>query len=409
MEQIVFAELEKQKVEFVKLVKARLNNHITDEELEFITENLSSCIINAVTILKERKSAHDKYFSDIILNSIDGIIGYDQDGNIFLWNKGAEKIFGYQRDEIRGKDFFSLMPEHIKKKGDAKEISRILKEIGYISNYETEYITKAGDIRYISIAIFQIKSEQEKFIGNVSIVRDMTNERKLKDELREKENLALIGTVVSSIAHNLSNPLNIISGNADYLLLDRKEGDEGFDELKVIIQETTRITKSIRQILNFSRPLILIKEKCIINDLIAGILSNSNYLSDGKNIDFIQNLKEDIPECLIDKEQFRDVLLNLITNSVQAIKSKGKIIITSKTVSINNSDFINIEISDTGTGIKPEDINNIFIPFFSTKEYGKGTGLGLAFSDRVIKEHKGFIEVESQPNSGTTFKIYIPL
>jgi len=122
MEQIVFAELEKQKIEIVKLVKARLNNQITDEELEFITDNLSSCIINAVTVLKERKSAHDKYFSDIILNSIDGIIGYDQDGKIFLWNKGAEKIFGYQRDEIRGKDFFSLMPEHITKKGDVKEI-----------------------------------------------------------------------------------------------------------------------------------------------------------------------------------------------------------------------------------------------------------------------------------------------
>ncbi len=409
MEQIVFAELEKQKNEFVKIVKNRLGNRITDDELKFITDNLSSCIFNAVTILKERKSAHDKYFSDIILNSIDGIIGYDQDGKIFLWNKGAENIFGYQLDEIRGKDFFSLMPEYIKKKGDANNISRILKETGYVSNFETEFITKTGDTRYISIAIFQIKSEKEKFIGNVSIVRDITNERKLKDELREKENLALIGTVVSSIAHNLSNPLNIISGNADYLLLDRKEGDEGFDELKVIIQETTRITKSIRQILNFSRPLILTKEKCSINDLISGILENSNYIINGKNINFAQKLQEDIPDCLIDKEQIRDVLLNLITNSVQAIKSRGDISISTEKVTLNNSDFIKIEVSDNGSGIKPEDLKNIFLPFFSTKEYGKGTGLGLAFTDRVIKEHKGFIEVESELKIGTTFKIYLPL
>jgi len=193
------------------------------------------------------------------------------------------------------------------------------------------------------------------------------------------------------------------------LLLDRKEGDEGFDELKVIIQETTRITKSIRQILNFSRPLILTKEKCFINDLIAGILASSNYLSDGKSIDFIQNLQQDIPECSIDKEQVRDVLLNLLTNSVQAIKSKGKITISSKAEIVNNVHYIKVEISDTGTGIKPEDINNIFIPFFSTKEYGKGTGLGLAFTDRVIKEHKGFIEVESKLKVGTSFKIYLPL
>lgn len=409
MEQIVFAEFEKQKNEFIKIVKARLGNRITDEEFKFITDNLSECIFNTITILKERKSAHDKYFSDIILNSIDGIIGYDHEGKIFLWNKGAEKIFGYRFDEIRGKDFFSLMPEHIKKKGDAKYITRILKSTGYVSNFETEFITKTGDIRYISIAIFQIKSEQEKFIGTVSIVRDITNERKLKDELREKENLALIGTVVSSIAHNLSNPLNIISGNADYLLLDRKEGDEGFDELQVIIQETTRITKSIRQILNFSRPLILTKEKCSINDLVKGIIAKSNYLSGGKNIDFTLNLQQDILECLIDKEQIRDVLLNLINNSVQAIKSKGKIDISTAKVNINNSDFIKIEVSDTGSGIKKEDLKNIFIPFFSTKEYGKGTGLGLAFTDRVIKEHKGFIEVESELKIGTSFKIYLPL
>lgn len=106
--------------------------------------------------------------------------------------------------------------------------------------------------------------------------------------------------------------------------------------------------------------MILVKEKCLINDLIEGILTNSNYLSDGKSIDFVQNLQQDIPVCLIDKEQIRDVLLNLLTNSVQAIKSKGKIVLSSKAEKVNNSQFIKIEISDTGAGIKPEDLNNIF-------------------------------------------------
>lgn len=123
-------------------------------------------------------------------------------------------------------------------------------------------LKKNGEIINVSISRFAIYDENKKeTIGSVGILRDITTVKKLQKELREKENLALIGEVVSSIAHSLSNPLNIISGNADYLLLNKKSGESEYDELRTIVDEATRITKSLRGLLNFSRPLIVEKNQ----------------------------------------------------------------------------------------------------------------------------------------------------
>jgi len=406
MESLVLAELEKQKNELRKMFQEKIKDSLKPEELDFIVSSLDRCIFSLFDILRERKSAHEKFFSDIILNSPDAIAGYDKDGKMFLWNKGAENIFGFNKMEILGKNFDIILPGESR---DGKEIAKLEKEIeknGFVSNYETKRLTKSGEIKNVTLSMFNVLNEKNELIGKVSIIRDITNEKNLEKELREKENLALIGTVVSSIAHNLSNPLNIISGNADYLLLDRKENDEGFEELNVILQETTRITKAIRQILNFSRPVRLTKELTDINKLIKSVIDSYVFTisKENKEIEIITDLNKNLPEINLDKDQFGDVISNLVNNSVQAIKDKGKILI--KTYSGNESAVI--EISDNGVGIKPDVINKIFIPFFSTKEYGKGTGLGLAFSERVIKQHKGKISVKSIPGKSTTFTISIP-
>ena len=176
------------------------------------------------------------------------------------------------------------------------------------------------------------------------------------------------------------------------------------------MNETTRITKSIRQILNFSKPVILTKEKCNINELIEGILSTSQYIVNDrkKEIKFINILEKNLKEIYIDKDQIREVLNNIINNAVQAIKEKGIIKVQTTKVNESNKDYIVIMIEDSGSGIKKEDMKNIFVPFFSTKEFGKGTGLGLAFSERVVREHNGFIKTKSEIGRGTTFLIYLP-
>jgi two-component system sensor histidine kinase HydH len=355
--------------------------------------------------MRDGKSAHEKFFADIILNSIDAIIGLDTEQNIFLWNKGAENIFGYGTDEIKGKPFNILLPEHIINAGEPQMILDEVKKNGFIANFETERISKQGRQIFVSITRYAIFNDDGGPLGSVGIVRDITKEKKLEKELREKENLALIGEVVSSIAHNLSNPLNIISGNADYLLLDRKDTDEGYEELKIILDETTRITKSIRQILNFSRPGNLMKEGADINEVVKSAVDKAGISKGKKNIEIKKSFPKNLPEVRIDKERIQDVLINILTNAIQAIPSDGLISVSTS----STEGEVQIKISDTGAGIPKENLDKIFKPFFSTKDYGKGTGLGLSFANRVIREHEGKIEVSSSPGKGTTFTITLPI
>ncbi|MDQ1266988.1 MAG: two-component system, sporulation sensor kinase, partial [Bacteroidota bacterium] len=252
MEHMVHSESEKHKSELFEIFRKKFEGRLEKSDLDFISDSFDRYIHEMVKLMRDGKSAHEKFFSDIIVNSVDAIIGFDNDSKIFLWNKGAETLFEWTKEEIQGKDFALLIPKKLLVKGEKEFMLNEIKSNGYFANHETERITKSGLLRNVSISRFVIYDEKGISIGNVGIVRDITKEKRLEKELREKENLALIGQVVSSIAHNLSNPLNIISGNADYLLLDKKEDDEGYEELKVIVEEATRITKSIRQILNFA-------------------------------------------------------------------------------------------------------------------------------------------------------------
>lgn len=366
---------------------------------------VNDIVMQMIRLMREGKTAHDKFFSDIILNSIDAIIGFDNDFSIFLWNKGAETLFGYTKDEVMGRDFAFLIPNHLIEKGEKDYLINEVREKGFLANHETERITKNGEIKNVSVSRFAIYDEENEQIGSVGIVRDITLVKRLQKELREKENLALIGEVVSSVAHSLSNPLNIISGNADYLLLSKKEGDEEFEELQAIISEATRITKSIRHLLNFSRPMKTTKSSHDLNELLRKISGDVKHFAANKDIKIKKVFDKKLPQIQFDEAQMEEALANIITNGVQAIQTDGEITITTAK---KDSEAV-ITISDNGQGISKENIEKIFKPFYSTKEYGKGTGLGLPISKRVITEHGGNISVRSAPGKGTVFTISLPL
>ncbi len=403
MENIVTKEFERQNEELRKQLRQQFD--FPEHQLNGIIGVLEKSVFEMINLMKTGKSAHEKFFSDIILKSPDAIIGLDREFKIFLWNKGAENIFGYTSDETTGKDFSILIPEELIKKGERDYILSQVEMNGFIANHETERLTKSGKIINVSVTRFAVFDESNNRIGSVGIIRDITLIRSLQKAMREKENLALIGEVVSSIAHSLSNPLNIISGNADYLLLDKKQGDNEYEELKTIIEETTRITKSIRHLLNFSRPFVMEKSRTDINELVYKVLSDSKYILEHKKISFKKELQTDLPEIEIDKSQIMELLSNLITNSIQAISAEGKIKIKTR----QEDKSIVIEVTDNGSGIPKENLDKIFSPFFSLKGYGKGTGLGLSIAKRIVNEHKGEISVESHLGKGTTFEIKLPV
>jgi len=404
MEQMIIAELERQKAEQRDLIVSKfgLSEDKADEILLFLDRSL----VTIIRLMREGKSAHEKFFSDIILNSIDAIIGFDNDFKIFLWNKGAERMFGYTKEETMGGNFELLIPDYLLAKGEKQFLINEVNEKGYLANYETERNTKSGGIINVSISRFAVFDEKENMIGSVGILRDITAVKKLQKELREKENLALIGEVVSSIAHSLSNPLNIISGNADLLLMNKNTTDPEFEELKIIVDEATRITKSIRHLLNFSRPVQALKSETDINELVDGIIIKSKFITGNKEIVFIKSLAKDLPVLKMDKAKIEEVILNIVANAIQAIHKSGEIKV--KTY-FNNEDLVFIEISDNGIGIPKENLEKIFLPFFSSKDYGKGTGLGLSIAKREIIDHGGDINVKSTVGKGTTFIIELPV
>ncbi len=404
MEQRVISEFEKYRDSIENALKKRLGVKLSDKEIASIIEILGSSVMEMIQLMREGKSAHEKFFSDIILNSIDAIIGIDNELKIFLWNKGAEQMFGYTKEETMGRDFAMLMPQEKLRGGEREFLVNEVNEKGFLANFETERITKEGNLINVSITRFLIHNEKNEPFGSVGIVRDITKVKQLERELREKENLALIGEVVSSIAHSLSNPLNIISGNADYLLLDKAENDKEYEELKTILDEATRITKSIRHLLNFSRPLKIEKQKNSINRIIDEVVKNAKYITGDKKISFKKTLGE-IPEFYFDYAQIQEVISNIVTNAMQAINLQGEI----KIKTLLESGIAVIDISDNGPGIPKENQEKIFKPFFSSKGYGKGTGLGLSISKRILKEHGGDITVKSHTGKGTTFTITLPV
>jgi two-component system nitrogen regulation sensor histidine kinase GlnL len=396
----MISELSKQKALLREKIKK--NTGLQYLQIENILGDVDICLGTIMKLMKDGKNAHEKFFSDIILNSIDAIIGLDTNYRVFLWNNGAEKLFGYKKEEVMGKEFDFLIPENLLQKGEKKFLIDEVSRNGFLANYESERITKSGQIINVSISRFAIFDENDKnTIGSVGILRDITTVKQLQKELREKENLALIGEVVSSIAHSLSNPLNIISGNADYLLLNKKSDEAEYEELKTIVEETTRITKSLRGLLNFSRPLVVEKTKTDINKLVEEIVSKSKYTIDKKNIIIKRSLDKDLPQVKVDRAQIEELITNLVVNAVQAFTGLGEIIIKTKT----NSNSVYIEVSDNGPGIPKENLEKIFRPFFSSKGYGKGTGLGLSIVKRIINEHGGSINVKSQVGKGTVFTI----
>ena len=404
MEQRVILEYEKYSEAIRSELKQKLGSKLSDKDIEKVLDILGGSLKNLIQLMREGKSAHEKFFSDIILNSLDAIIGIDNDFKIFLWNKGAERIYGYSKEETMGNDFSMLIPAHKLREGEKEFLINEVKEKGFLINYETERLTKNGVTINVSLTRFKVNNEKDEVMGSVGIVRDITKIKQLEKELRERENLALIGEVVSSIAHSLSNPLNIISGNADYLLLDKSENDKEYEELKTILDEATRITKSIRHLLNFSRPLRIEMKKQDINKVINEVVKNSKYAIGNKKIAFKKSLKT-LPEIRFDPAQLQEVLSNIIINAIQAINLEGEIKIKSSIA----GDFIKVEVSDNGPGIPKENLIKIFKPFFSSKGYGKGTGLGLSIAKRILKEHGGDITVKSNTGKGTIFTLTLPV
>jgi signal transduction histidine kinase len=253
-----------------------------------------------------------------------------------------------------------------------------------------------------------IKSRDE--LGSViNAINSMSEELSHREEqIIQSKKLASIGVLTAGVAHELTNPLNNISMIAQTYeeLYDKLSREERIDFMSKVQGETERMKEIIKNLLDFSRPKEPDLKKADINATIQKTLKLMQNSLDVSNIETKLNLKDGLPQVLIDEHQIQQVFVNLITNAAQAMSGGGMLFIGSRNGS--SSGFVEVTVADTGKGIPPEFLPHIFDPFFSTKGDG-GTGLGLSVSYGIIKNHKGDIRVESKVGVGTTFTIELPV
>lgn len=336
-------------------------------------------------------------------NTNEGFVTIDSNHKVIFFNKAAEKIFGYKRDEVLGRDLDVIMTpscsrDHrraVERYVETREPRRI--------GHDTEMTAFRKDGENFPAVISFSVSEVDGNLYFTGIVRDLTETKALQEKIARSERLAALGQVVAEITHEIKNPLMMIGGFARQLARENKDKGE-VKKLNIIKDEVARLESLIKELKDLYLPRTLDLEKKDVNDLLRDACSLIKNDCKRKNI-HIEFMTEKDPLIIKgDGNKIKQVLLNLTKNSIEAMQNGGNLLISSK----RKGDVAEIVIEDNGCGIPREIKEKIFTPFFTTKSHG--TGLGLSISRSIIEDHEGssFL-LNSKKGKGAVFKITFPL
>jgi two-component system NtrC family sensor kinase len=260
--------------------------------------------------------------------------------------------------------------------------------------------------RDFEASAFPYPGGEVKSLAAVVHYRDITEERRLQQELIQQEKMAAIGMLAGGVAHEINNPLGGILAFAQLIMRELKEGDPLKPDIAEIEHAAVRCKKIVADLLDFSRASSGKEKQWVdVNLLIEKIVPFIKAEIKSYNVELQLNLAKNLPAVYGDANRLQQVFLNLLTNACQSMEKGGKLSVATHADKIN----VNVEVGDTGCGIVPDHMFKIFDPFFTTKQPGKGTGLGLSISYRIVKEHDGTIEVESDPGRGSVFTVCLPV
>ncbi|MBI3193510.1 MAG: PAS domain S-box protein [Ignavibacteriae bacterium] len=341
----------------------------------------------------------------------------DFNANITSFSPGAEQIFGYTADEVMGKPVAIVhVPE------DAAKFPEIIRkqlegQIGYSG--EMTLIRKNGEQFPAQFITSPIIDADGTVMGLLGVTQDITERKRLEEQLRHAHKMESIGTLAGGIAHDFNNILGIILGYISSLQRSSDFTKQRFEKSAEAINKViTRGAHLVRQLLTFARKTDVEFEPTNVNDVIIE-LTKMIYETFPKTISTSLSLNPNLPFIIADHNQLHQSLLNLCVNARDAMPEGGTLSISTTIVSkevlrpqhpeAQEEHYACILVNDTGTGMKKETVERIFEPFFTTKEIGKGTGLGLAVVYGIVQSHRGFIDVKSVPGSGTTFRILLPM
>lgn len=356
-------------------------------------------------LYQEQLSTAEKQYRDIIEQSADAIITINSNDEITSWNHGAELIFGWNRQEIVGQSVKKIIPEDLIRMQELECLEFGMHYRGYVSNYKTERINKQGKKVLVNLTESYIRDKNDQIIGRSQILRDLTDLKMREEQIQHSERLATVGHMAAGVAHEIGNPLTAISSLVQ--VCQRKTDDPFIQEqLKKVRDNIQRITKIVRDLVDFSRPSSLETEWMQLNSIIESAVGLLKHDARCRNVEFNLVLSSSLPKLEGVPDHIHQVLVNILLNAVDAMQGMKNPSVTIKTWQDNHS--ANISITDIGKGIPEADQNRIFEPFYTTKDVGSGTGLGLSVSHGIINKMNGTIHVESEYDSGSTFTITLP-
>ena len=362
-----------------------------------------------LTALEEAAS----HYKAILETTVDAIITIDSQGIVQTFNSAAEKIFGYRAEEVIGNNVKMLMPEPYRIEHD-----------GYIGRYlrtgvpkiigigrQVIGLRKDGTEFPMDLAVSEVPLKGKRLF--TGIIRDITERKRLEEQLVQSAKLAAVGKLISGIAHEVNNPVSIIKMHIASVMQDiesQKLPKDLTETLRVIQRQNNKVSQIMAGLLAFSRQGSFSPEWIDVNQPVQAAARLVENTLQNQGIVYQAELAGSLPRVFLDPVRIEQVLVNLFNNAIDTMSS-GDVLTVSTALETDDTqrDWMVIRVGDTGEGIEEEHLSHLFDPFFTTKEVGEGTGLGLSVSYGLIQEHGGRIEVSSQLGKGTEFQIYLPI
>lgn len=346
-----------------------------------------------------RKSLQDtSAFADEVVSHLPvGLIATDRSGRITFFNAAAEKITHLKKAFVLNKNPKAILPDGL------CDLQQRLDQGETISEQEMECDFSGTQKAAVSVSATRITNESGDFVGQVFILRDLSEIRRLQDEIRRQEKLAAMGGLAAGVAHEVRNPLSSIKALATFFAGQFADGSEAREAAGVMIQEVDRLNRAITELLEFARPSDLNRQASDIGSLLSRSTQLIQQDANNKNIAIELHVEEGLCPVWIDPDRIAQCLLNLYINAIQSMENGGTLTVRCTATGAHG---VRILVKDNGPGISPEQLSSIFDPYFTTKK--RGTGLGLAIVYKIIEAHQGQISVQSTQGKGTSFSITIP-
>lgn len=347
-----------------------------------------------------------------------GIVFIDLDGTIVSQNAAFGQLMGASGQTLVGTSVTNIVAREDKDEVQGA-LSKVVMGVGHGVHLDTRLNREDGQEVSVSMTATDVKDGADDTTGLVLHFIDTTEHKNLEIQFTQSQKMQAVGQLAGGVAHDFNNLLTAMIGFSDLLLARRGPDDPDFADIMQIKQNANRATNLVRQLLAFSRKQKLEPEIVDVSEIL-GDLSNLLGRLIGERVDLQMDHGRDLGVVLFDKGQFDQVIINLCVNARDAMPDGGKITIATRAVTFKQptpkgheiipaGKYVSISVSDTGTGIAKENLDRIFEPFFSTKEVGAGTGLGLSTVYGIVHQTDGFIFVESAMGEGTSFIMYLPV